>query len=96
MSFQSYQVAPLLPPGPPPPGVTAFITGQAAAGSSAESNDVDGGPTTLLSPNVNLATAGAARVGFRRWVSNNAGSFSGGRLLAQTQQMLWVAAVRGA
>ncbi|HEX6853193.1 MAG TPA: choice-of-anchor B family protein [Candidatus Polarisedimenticolaceae bacterium] len=67
----------------PAPGVTAFITGQAAPGANPETNDVDGGPTTLLSPTVNLASAGAARVGYQRWLSNNAGTFSGGRLLAQ-------------
>jgi hypothetical protein len=63
--------------------VTAFITGQAIAGVTIEATDVDGGPTTLLSPALNLASAGAARVGYQRWVSNNAGTFSGGRLLAQ-------------
>lgn len=67
----------------PAPGVAAFITGQAIAGVTIEATDVDGGPTTLLSPAVNLASAGAARIGYQRWVSNNAGTFSGGRLLAQ-------------
>lgn len=65
------------------PGVTAFITGQSSPGAGVETADVDGGPTTLLSPPVSLVSAGAARVGYHRWLSNNAGAFSGGRLLVQ-------------
>ena len=67
----------------PPPGVTAFITGQAAVGGNIESSDVDGGVTTLLSPALTTADLAAARIGYHRWLSNNAGSGLGGRLTMQ-------------
>ncbi len=67
----------------PAPGVTAFITGQSIPGAGVEANDVDNGVTTLVSPAIDVADLGAARVGYHRWVSTSAGSLSGGRLLVQ-------------
>lgn len=67
----------------PAPGVTAFITGQSNPGAGVEANDVDNGVTTLVSPAIDVADLGAARLGYHRWLSTNAGAFSGGRLLVQ-------------
>ncbi len=67
----------------PAPGVTAFITGQSGPGAAVEAADVDGGPTSLVTPVIDASDLGAARVGFQRWLSNNAGFVSGGRLLSQ-------------
>ena len=63
----------------PAPGVMAFITGQSSSpGSPTEQNDVDNGETTLLSPTVNIADLGAARLRYRRWVSTSGGTLGGG------------------
>ncbi|NUQ68866.1 MAG: choice-of-anchor B family protein [Phycisphaerales bacterium] len=58
----------------PAPGVNCWVTGR-LAGSSAGAHDVDGGYTTLMSPVMNLGTAGSeTRIGYWRWYSNSAGS----------------------
>jgi len=49
------------------PGTICFVTGNASAGSSAGTNDVDDGCTTLLSPVFDLGTAQAAFVSYARW-----------------------------
>lgn len=55
-----------------PAGTLCWITG-AAAGSSAGSNDVDGGKTTLYSPVFDLAGADAASVTYWKWYTNDLG-----------------------
>jgi choice-of-anchor B domain-containing protein len=68
----------------PDPGVTAFITGQANQSSSVEQTDVDGGNTTLESPVVDGSGLGAAKLGYSRWLSTDAGTLSpGGTLLVE-------------
>lgn len=64
----------------PAPGVTAFITGQAAVGSPAESSDVDGGVTSLISPTINTSDLGAAQIGLHRWMVDSGGFFDGGQM----------------
>lgn len=65
------------------PSSVAFITGQSLPGASTESNDVEGGFTTLLSPVVDGSGLGAAQLRYYRWVSSNSGFFSGGILRTQ-------------
>jgi Zn-dependent metalloprotease len=61
----------------PPPGVTAWITGQCAPGCGLGDNDVDGGTTTLLSPLYDLSSAATAKVIYYRWYSNDTGATPG-------------------
>ncbi len=57
----------------PGAGVDCWVTGR-LAGTGAGSFDVDGGFTTLLSPVMDLATAGnECRIGYWRWYSNGRG-----------------------
>jgi hypothetical protein len=65
----------------PPPGVTAFVTGQGSPGQSVEAVDVDGGVTTLLSPQLDASGLGAAQLSYARWVATEGGLFSGGGAL---------------
>jgi choice-of-anchor B domain-containing protein len=67
----------------PAPGTVAFVTGQSVPGASTESNDVDGGTTSLVSPAIDASGLSAAKVGYHRWFSNNAGVFAGGTLTVQ-------------
>ncbi len=57
----------------PTPGVNCWVTGNAAAGAAAGSNDVDGGYTTLLSPAFNLLGMDGVYVSYWRWYSNDQG-----------------------
>jgi len=57
----------------PDPGVNAYIT-QCAAGSGQGSYDVDGGKTTLLSPDFDLSDEPNAYVRYYRWYSNDTGA----------------------
>jgi hypothetical protein len=50
------------------------VTGQGAVGGGAGQADVDGGTTTLVSPNFTLAGANDPRVEFWAWYSNEGGS----------------------
>ncbi len=50
----------------PAPGVVAFITQNGAVGGAAGSSDVDGGPTSLVSPTFD-ASNGAYRITFAYW-----------------------------
>jgi len=63
----------------PDPGVEAFVTGN-QPGATTESDDVEGGNTTLVSPVFDPATLGAPVVRYRRWVSTAGGALSGGLL----------------
>lgn len=55
-------------------GTMCYITGNAPAGSSVGTNDVDGGATTLTSPTLDCSGAGEAYVSYYRWYSNDQGS----------------------
>jgi hypothetical protein len=58
----------------PAPGVTCFVTGNAAVGGGQGDNDVDGGVTTLLSPIFDLSTRANASVRYYRWYTNDTGA----------------------
>ncbi|MCP4545155.1 MAG: T9SS type A sorting domain-containing protein [bacterium] len=58
----------------PAPGTMCFVTGNASAGSSAGTNDVDGGKTTLLSPLFRLDGAVSAQISYWRWFTEDTGN----------------------
>ncbi len=58
----------------PTPGVMCFVTGNAAAGATAGTQDVDGGSTTLTSPVFSLAGTTAPSIAYSRWYSNHLGA----------------------
>ncbi|MBU1950415.1 MAG: carboxypeptidase regulatory-like domain-containing protein [Candidatus Eisenbacteria bacterium] len=59
----------------PAPGVTCFVTGNAAVGGGQGDNDVDGGTTTLISPIIDLSgQIGEITLTYYRWYSNDSGS----------------------
>ena len=66
----------------PDPGVEAWVTGN-EFGATIESDDVDAGDTTLLSPAIDASGFEAATVGYQRWVSTGAGFLAGGEFLAE-------------
>jgi len=49
-------------------GVRCFATGNGS--TSAGGDDVDGGPTTLLTPRIDLSGVGGATVRYQRWFAN--------------------------
>ena len=53
-------------------GTLCFITGQGAVGGGAGAADVDGGTTTLTSPNLDASNPESV-ISYRRWYSNNLG-----------------------
>ncbi len=55
-------------------GTQCFITGQGIAGGGAGAADVDGGITTLISPQLDLAESPDALVEYWYWYSNNLGA----------------------
>lgn len=57
------------------PGTFCYFTGQGTRGGSVGEQDVDGGPTYLISPTFNLA-GGNALVTYRRWFFNDDGDDS--------------------
>lgn len=61
----------------PAPGVTCFITGNGAVGGALGTADVDGGRTTLVSPNLNLSAATDPHITFYYWYVNDVGSNPG-------------------
>ncbi|MCK4302964.1 MAG: hypothetical protein KAY24_01860 [Candidatus Eisenbacteria sp.] len=58
----------------PPPGVRCFCTGCEAGGTFWD-YDVDGGKTTLISPEVDLREMETATLIYYRWYTNNAGQY---------------------
>lgn len=54
-------------------GVNCWFTGQANPGAGVGSNDVDGGFTTLLSPQFDLSASSAPILSYYRWYSNDQG-----------------------
>jgi murein tripeptide amidase MpaA len=58
----------------PDPGVMCYVTQNGAPGAAAGLTDVDGGPTRLVSPPINLAGAASALVQYNRWVYSANGS----------------------
>jgi Zn-dependent metalloprotease len=63
----------------PNPGALCFVTGNAAAGQAAGTNDVDGGRTTLHSATFDASSGGLHKfiVEYYRWYSNNLGASPG-------------------
>ena len=58
----------------PAPGTDAWITGQQPAGATLATlgtNDVDGGPTTLVSPVIDLSGYADPRISYWRWYHNS-------------------------
>jgi hypothetical protein len=55
-------------------GTTCFVTGQGTIGGSLGENDIDGGPTTLTTPNLDLSTFDDATVSYYRWFNNATGA----------------------
>jgi hypothetical protein len=60
-----------------PGGTSCWFTGQGVVGGSLGSNDVDGGTTTLTSPNFNLSGQSAVQLNFWLWYSNSTGGSPG-------------------
>jgi len=58
----------------PAPGVNCWITGQGTVGGAIGAADVDGGTTTLVSPNYVLTGLSDPRFSYWRWYSNEAGA----------------------
>lgn len=54
------------------PGTFCFFTGQGTVGGAVGTQDVDGGPTVLLSPTLNLSGFNAV-IDYRRWYFNDDG-----------------------
>lgn len=54
------------------PGTLCYFTGQGSVGGAVGEADVDGGPTRLISPVINLA-GGNAIIEYRRWFFNDDG-----------------------
>ncbi len=54
------------------PGLLCYVTGQGTPGGAVGAQDVDGGPTYLTSPVINLAGADAL-IEYRRWYFNDDG-----------------------
>lgn len=58
-------------------GTLCWVTGQAAAGASVGTNDVDGGATSLVTGTYDLSSGSDPRVSVWIWYSNTAGSAPG-------------------
>jgi len=52
------------------PGVNCFVTGNGTPGGAVGANDIDGGATTLTSPNLALAGQPDATISYWRWFHN--------------------------
>ncbi len=66
----------------PGPGVAAWVTGN-EFGATIESDDVDEGATTLVSPVIDASGFDAAVIGYQRWVSTDAGFLAAGAFDAE-------------
>ena len=71
--FNSALAAPGEDATPDPDGTMAFVTGNGPVGGEAGSYDVDGGPTYLISPVVDLAGSDAL-VSYARWAFTSVGT----------------------
>jgi hypothetical protein len=58
----------------PAPGTRCWVTGQGTAGGAIGAADVDGGTTTLVSPNYDVTGLADPRFSYWRWYSNEAGA----------------------
>ncbi|MBT6785698.1 MAG: choice-of-anchor B family protein [Planctomycetes bacterium] len=58
-------------------GTNCWVTGQGSVGGALGENDVDGGVTTLISPNYDLSAASSPIISYWRWFSNNSGAGPG-------------------
>jgi hypothetical protein len=56
------------------PGANCWFTGQGSAGGTLGENDVDGGTTTLESPDFDLSTGEGHQIRYWRWYSNQTGA----------------------
>ncbi len=65
--FQGFLAAPENDATPGPGNVMAFVTENGRPGGSAVDNDVDGGPTVLTSPVIDLQGGVEASVSYARW-----------------------------
>jgi choice-of-anchor B domain-containing protein len=61
----------------PPPGALAFVTGQSSPGDGIGVNDVDGGATTLTTPDYDVSSLAHPVVSYFRWYVNDAGANPG-------------------
>ena len=61
----------------PAPGTMCWVTGNAPAGQSDGTADVDGGKTTLQTVSYDLTGAFSAKIKFFRWFSNDSGQSPG-------------------
>jgi hypothetical protein len=59
------------------PGTDCWVT-DGQAGADPDTNDVDEGKTTLLSPTIDLNGVSGATIGYYRWFSNDTGSAPNG------------------
>ncbi len=55
----------------PTPGTQCWFTGQGSAGGSIGENDIDGGATTLLTPNLDMSALSNPVVRYWRWYVNS-------------------------
>ena len=60
-----------------PTGTVCWVTGNASAGSSQGANDVDGGKTTIVSPEFDFFGLPNAHVRYHRWSTNDTGAEPG-------------------
>ena len=56
------------------PGTMCYVTGQGLAGGTLGAQDVDNGPTTLMTPPLDLSAPGDYRIQYWRWFSNDSGA----------------------
>ena len=56
------------------PGANCWFTGQGSQGGTLGENDVDGGTTTLESPDFDLSTGEGHQIRYWRWYSNQTGA----------------------
>jgi choice-of-anchor B domain-containing protein len=67
----------------PPPGVSAYVTGQGPPGGEPEDGDLDGGATTLTSPVRDLLGMQNPQLSYHRWFSTQSGAGDGGTYLIE-------------
>ena len=55
-------------------GTIAWVTGQGSPGGGLGDNDIDGGTTSLVSNQIDLANTQSATISYARWYSNSTGA----------------------